>query len=213
MKKEKKGTHCPHLCEKEQTFFSSVILKPSRFHSISKPHIFKPLLSLSLSIFSLLLSIPIIPGVGGEKMAFLLSYAPLPTKSCPGEPSPLPYYHTHFGFSASKPRTRTLVIVSASATSSPEKKTRKQKKKPKDTDSSSITTAHVSALERNLRLAFMEELMERARSRDSAGASSVIYDMIAAGLTPGPRSFHGLIVSHTLSGNIEGAVIGLSLFC
>lgn len=143
-------------------------------------------------------------------MAFLLSYASLPSKSCPGQPSPLPY-RNYFGFSASKPRT--LVIVAASATlSSTEKKTRK-KKKPKDTDSSSITTAHVSALERNLRLAFMEELMERARSRDSAGASSVIYDMIAAGLTPGPRSFHGLIVSHTLSGNIEGAVIGLSLFC
>lgn len=142
-------------------------------------------------------------------MAFLLSYAPLPTKSCPGEPSPLPY-RTYFGFSASSSKPRTLVIVSA--TSSTEKKTRK-KKKPKDTDSSSITTAHVSALERNLRLAFMEELMVRARSRDAAGASSVIYDMIAAGLTPGPRSFHGLIVSHTLSGNIEGAVIGFSLFC
>ncbi|KAJ8616823.1 hypothetical protein MRB53_036195 [Persea americana] len=138
-------------------------------------------------------------------MAFLLSYAPLPTKSCPGEPSPLPY-RTYFGFSASSSKPRTLVIVSA--TSSTEKKTRK-KKKPKDTDSSSITTAHVSALERNLRLAFMEELMVRARSRDAAGASSVIYDMIAAGLTPGPRSFHGLIVSHTLSGNIEGAMQSL----
>lgn len=49
--------------------------------------------------------------------------------------------------------------------------------------------------------------MERARAGDVAGVSEVIYDMIAAGLNPGPRSFHGLIVSQTLSGDDEGAVI------
>lgn len=51
--------------------------------------------------------------------------------------------------------------------------------------------------------------MLRARNRDSAGVSSVIYDMIAAGLTPGPRSFHGLIVSHALDGDEEGAMHSL----
>lgn len=48
--------------------------------------------------------------------------------------------------------------------------------------------------------------MERARSRDVAGVSEVIYDMIAAGINPGPRSFHGLVISHTLNGDHEGAV-------
>ena len=52
----------------------------------------------------------------------------------------------------------------------------------------------------------MEELMERARSADTAGVSEVLYDMVAAGLSPGPRSFHGLIVSHVLKGDHEGAV-------
>ncbi|OUZ99179.1 Pentatricopeptide repeat [Macleaya cordata] len=55
----------------------------------------------------------------------------------------------------------------------------------------------------------MEELMERARNRDVSGVSEVIYDMIAAGLKPGPRSFHGLIVSHTLTGDDEGAMLSL----
>ena len=48
--------------------------------------------------------------------------------------------------------------------------------------------------------------MERARSGSAAGVSDVIYDMIAAGLTPGPRSFHGLVVSHVLNGDEEGSV-------
>lgn len=48
--------------------------------------------------------------------------------------------------------------------------------------------------------------MERARSGSIAGVSDVIYDMIAAGLTPGPRSFHGLVVSHVLARDEEGAV-------
>lgn len=61
-------------------------------------------------------------------------------------------------------------------------------------------------MEKGLRFAFMEELMERARNRDSSGVADVIYDMVAAGLSPGPRSFHGLVVSHTLSGDEEGAV-------
>jgi hypothetical protein len=52
----------------------------------------------------------------------------------------------------------------------------------------------------------MEELMENARNRDSLAVSGVIYDMIAAGLTPGPRSFHALIVSYALNSDHEAAV-------
>lgn len=63
-----------------------------------------------------------------------------------------------------------------------------------------------SSAEKLLRLVFMEELMERARNGNVSGVSDVIYDMIAAGLTPGPRSFHGLIVSHVLNRDEEGAV-------
>ncbi|PPD93318.1 hypothetical protein GOBAR_DD09751 [Gossypium barbadense] len=55
----------------------------------------------------------------------------------------------------------------------------------------------------------MEELMQKARSRDTVGVSDVIYDMIAAGLTPGPRSFHGLVVAHVLNGDVEGALQAL----
>jgi hypothetical protein len=54
--------------------------------------------------------------------------------------------------------------------------------------------------------------MERARKRDSVGVSHVIYDMVAAGLTPGPRSFHGLIVSHALNADLQGAVRHHCLF-
>lgn len=48
--------------------------------------------------------------------------------------------------------------------------------------------------------------MDRARNQDSSAVSDVIYDMIAAGLSPGPRSYHGLIVSQCLSGDVEGSV-------
>lgn len=51
--------------------------------------------------------------------------------------------------------------------------------------------------------------MELARRRDVAGVSEVIYDMVAAGLSPGPRSFHGLVVSHVLNGDDEGAMQSL----
>ncbi|KAH6838101.1 plastid transcriptionally active 3 [Perilla frutescens var. hirtella] len=66
-----------------------------------------------------------------------------------------------------------------------------------------------SSAEKLLRLVFMEELMERSRSGSVAGVSDVIYDMIAAGLTPGPRSFHGLVVSHVLNRDEEGAMHAL----
>jgi hypothetical protein len=57
----------------------------------------------------------------------------------------------------------------------------------------------------------MEELMQRAKNRDSTGVSQVMYDMIAAGLSPGPRSFHGLVVSYVLNGDEQAAVILISL--
>lgn len=82
------------------------------------------------------------------------------------------------------------------AVSVPEKRGRK-KKQAKDDQ---------SAVENGLRFSFMEELMDRARLRDSNGVSEVIYDMIAAGISPGPRSFHGLVVSNALNGHEEAAV-------
>ncbi|KAJ4968077.1 hypothetical protein NE237_014778 [Protea cynaroides] len=103
---------------------------------------------------------------------------------------------------------RNVVIVSV--VSAPKKKTRKKKSsKSDDPSSSSSSSTSISTAEKGLRLVFMEELMERARSSDVAGVSEVIYDMIAAGLSPGPRSFHGLLVSHALIGDVEGAMQAL----
>ncbi|KAG2408406.1 uncharacterized protein HKW66_Vig0032280 [Vigna angularis] len=70
----------------------------------------------------------------------------------------------------------------------------KKKKQPKDDP---------STVENELRFSFMEELMDRARNHDSNGVLEVIYDMIVASLSPDPRSFHGLIVSHALNGHEE----------
>lgn len=110
------------------------------------------------------------------------------------------------------PRRRTP--VSASAGPAPEKRTRRRRRqqpppslttKPDDPEPSSSAAA-VSTMEKGLRLTFMEELMERARASDSAGVADVLYDMIAAGFSPGPRSFHGIIVSQSLAGDVGGAV-------
>lgn len=51
--------------------------------------------------------------------------------------------------------------------------------------------------------------MIRARDRDPIGVSDIIYDMIVAGLTPGPRSYHGLVVANVLSGDEEAAMQSL----
>nr|CAD1844151.1 unnamed protein product [Ananas comosus var. bracteatus] len=112
--------------------------------------------------------------------------------------------------SHSKPRASPVLF----AVSTPERKGRRKKQSSKDDESSSSSSssfsssssATVSTAEKGLRFTFMEELVERARKRDSAGVTDVIYDMVAAGLSPGPRSFHGLIVSQTLSGDEEGAM-------
>ncbi|CAL5406904.1 unnamed protein product [Camellia sinensis] len=130
-------------------------------------------------------------------MANLLTSSPLPLSfSYPSSPA-------QFAFSTSR-----NVIVLASVVSSPGRKTRRKKQQqqhPND-DAASMTA---STAEKGLRLVFMEELMGRARNRDVSGVSEVIYDMIAAGLSPGPRSFHGLIVSHVLSADDEGAMHAL----
>ncbi|KAL2325295.1 hypothetical protein Fmac_024353 [Flemingia macrophylla] len=115
----------------------------------------------------------------------------------------LPYTCTHgyasnFPFKLNRFSPRTVTI--RAAVSSPDKRSRKKKPPAKDDE---------AALENGLRFSFMEELMDRARSRDSNGVSEVIYDMIAAGLSPGPRSFHGLVVSHALNGDEEAAMESL----
>ncbi|KEH42973.1 plastid transcriptionally active protein [Medicago truncatula] len=107
------------------------------------------------------------------------------------------YGSTYIPFKLNRLTPRTGPV--RAALSSPEKRTRK-KKQVKDDD---------TLLENSLRFSFMEELMNRARNRDSTGVSQVMYDMIAAGLSPGPRSFHGLVVSYALNGNEQAAMDSL----
>ncbi|KAH9784209.1 SAP domain-containing protein [Citrus sinensis] len=110
-------------------------------------------------------------------------------------------------------KSQTGVVPIRSAMSSPEKKTRRkkqQRRQQKHGDSLLSTNGSVvSAAEQGLRLIFMEELMQHARNRDAPRVNDVIYDMIAAGLSPGPRSFHGLVVAYTLNGDHEGAMHSL----
>ncbi|KAI3746074.1 hypothetical protein L6452_08495 [Arctium lappa] len=98
---------------------------------------------------------------------------------------------------------RNAFVIRASAVSH---NTRRKKQQQKE-DEASLLSA--TTTEKGLRLLFMEDLMERSRSRDVAGVSEVIYDMIAAGINPGPRSFHGLVISHVLNGDHEGAMNAL----
>ncbi|KAG8380390.1 hypothetical protein BUALT_Bualt06G0010400 [Buddleja alternifolia] len=120
----------------------------------------------------------------------------------------------------STPAPRNVVASAAFASiSTPQRKPRrkKQQNKQKDLKSSDDNgysgnadgNFTPSSAEKLLRLVFMEELMERARNGSVSGVSDVIYDMIAAGLTPGPRSFHGLVVSHVLNRDEEGAMHAL----
>ncbi|CAI9090958.1 OLC1v1025858C1 [Oldenlandia corymbosa var. corymbosa] len=114
--------------------------------------------------------------------------------------------------------SRRKITISASAPST--KRTRKKKQQQQQQQQQQYTgeeengyvptlVSVPSSAEKVLRLVFMEELMVRARNADVAGVSEVIYDMIAAGLNPGPRSFHGLIVSNVLSQDEEGAMHAL----
>ncbi|XP_027184987.1 uncharacterized protein LOC113783132 isoform X2 [Coffea eugenioides] len=108
-------------------------------------------------------------------------------------------------------------VVSASVSSSPKRTRRKRQQQQRrqqyigedENGSSGALVSMASSAEKVLRLVFMDELMERARNADVSGVSDVIYDMIAAGLSPGPRSFHGLIVSNVLNRDEEGAMHAL----
>ncbi|KMZ72781.1 putative Pentatricopeptide repeat-containing protein [Zostera marina] len=114
---------------------------------------------------------------------------------------------------SSSSSSSTASNASFVSTRSRTKKKKKQKQTGDDSQltvsSSSSWTGSLSVLEKGLRLTFMDELMERARDRDPVGVSNVIYDMVAAGLKLGPRSFHGLIVSYVLCGDEEGAMQSL----
>eukprot|EP00250_Pteridium_aquilinum_P011356 c20008_g1_i1 orf=833-3826(-) len=66
-----------------------------------------------------------------------------------------------------------------------------------------------SCVENDLRFMFLESLMVRAREGDPEGAEESFADMLALGLKPGPRSYHGLIVSYSRSGDAEGALHAL----
>lgn len=116
--------------------------------------------------------------------------------------------------STAAPRNAVAAAAGASASMSTSQRKPRRKKQQSDLKSSDDNgypggeggSFAPSSAEKLLRLVFMEELMERARSGSAAGVSDVIYDMIAAGLTPGPRSFHGLVVSHVLNRDEEGSV-------
>ncbi|KAL8170806.1 hypothetical protein V2J09_022610 [Rumex salicifolius] len=113
--------------------------------------------------------------------------------------------HPSFLSHRNQRKSSSVVSPSAAAVSAPpERKARRKRQQKEDGPASSA-----SAAEKGLRLSFMEELMLRARDRDADGVSDVIYDMVAAGLTPGPRSYHGLVFANVLSGNVEGAMQSL----
>lgn len=122
----------------------------------------------------------------------------------------------HFPLNLNKSSRPRYTVVFASGSSTTQRRTRKKRQQQSRTGedemgSLSSLVSEASSAEKLLRLVFMEELMERARDADVSAVSDVIYDMIAAGITPGPRSFHGLIVSHVLNRDEEGAVTFLFL--
>ncbi|KAL4035301.1 hypothetical protein IC575_003983 [Cucumis melo] len=113
----------------------------------------------------------------------------------------LPYNHRSFSLNHGLLPIRSVL-------SAPDKRGRK-KRQSRHQQQLQLKDDDSTSLENSLRFTFMEELMDRARNHDPLGVSDVIYDMVAAGLSPGPRSFHGLVVSHTLNGDTEGAMQSL----
>lgn len=110
------------------------------------------------------------------------------------------------------PRPSISRSIKASVSSQPRKtRRRKQTQQQQQLKTAEDDGSMASGTEKVLRLVFMEELMKRARNADSKGVSQVIYDMIAAGLSPGPRSFHGFVVSHVLNRDNDGAVTPFSI--
>ena len=63
--------------------------------------------------------------------------------------------------------------------------------------------------EASLRFMFLESLMNKARSGNVIETEAVLADMAAVGLRPGPRTYHGLIVAYTRSGDADGSVSAL----
>lgn len=57
-----------------------------------------------------------------------------------------------------------------------------------------------------LRFTFLEFIMERARCADAQGVEQAMSEMRTAGLKPGPRAYHGLVVAYARSGDTDGAV-------
>ncbi|KAG2537705.1 hypothetical protein PVAP13_9NG267200 [Panicum virgatum] len=90
-----------------------------------------------------------------------------------------------------------------------EKRRTRRRRAPEGGGAGGDRSAAAGAVEKGLRLAFLEQLAERARAADAAGVADTIYDMVAAGLSPGPRSFHGLVAAHVLAGDAEGAMQSL----
>ncbi|KAG9138904.1 hypothetical protein Leryth_007532 [Lithospermum erythrorhizon] len=115
---------------------------------------------------------------------------------------PLNFNLPPFKFSPKK-----VAVLATSATRRTRRK--KQGRQHKTEDESANVLSDASSGEKVLRFVFMEELMVRARNADVYGVSDVIYDMLAAGLSPGPRSFHGLVVSYVLKGDQIGAMHAL----
>ncbi|CAN1271344.1 Pentatricopeptide repeat-containing protein At1g12620 [Linum perenne] len=128
---------------------------------------------------------------------------------------PTPHFFAPSNSTLSSPFRCRLAGVCASAAAPPSTKRKPKRKKKQQQGSGNVSSSSfrgytiTTATERSLRFAFMEELMDRARNRDVDGVSDVIYDMIAAGLKPGPRSFHGLVVANVLKGDHEGAMQSL----
>lgn len=87
-----------------------------------------------------------------------------------------------------------------------ERRRTRRRRAPEGGGAGGDRSAAAGAVEKGLRLAFLEQLAERARAADAVGVADTIYDMVAAGLSPGPRSFHGLVAAHVLAGDAEGAV-------
>ncbi|KAG6555175.1 hypothetical protein Mapa_003214 [Marchantia paleacea] len=63
--------------------------------------------------------------------------------------------------------------------------------------------------ESDLRLMFLESIMERARTGDVDGVEEALAELEIAGIRAGPRAYHGLIVAYTRAKDTEGAVQAL----
>lgn len=130
---------------------------------------------------------------------------PTPSTSAPAAPPSSAFPLTA---AARFPRARAAPASTSSTRASAlaERRRTRRRRLPEGSGGGGDRSAAAGAVEKGLRLAFLEQLAERARAADAAGVADAIYDMVAAGLSPGPRSFHGLVAAHVLAGDAEGAV-------